>query len=149
MLVRPLIHNERTSGFTHTAKILFSDLTAAATTQTIQLDTLAVGDGVCDVAFYLRTQFSGGSATALTAKLGDATDDDGYLEAVSILSGATPVLCSLGNGAYFATKLTGKGYVAAGVLNLILTSTTANVNTLTAGELDVYWSRPNFVTMTP
>lgn len=147
--VRELLADERVAGFTHVAKLAYTDLTTAGTAQTIAIMTTASGQVITNAGFFLRTQFSGGSATALTLILGDATDDNGFVEAVSLLNGATPILAGLGNGAYFATKLTGKAYVAAGVVNVIFTSTTANVNTLTAGEVDVYLSFADFNTITP
>lgn len=138
---------ERSGGWTHYFKITNADLTAGATTQTLQLigtaqNGLAAGDIVRSVAFYLATPFSGGSATNLTMQLGwdYATGTDapaGLLAAVELLA-ASRVVAGDGTGSAFATLRTGFAAVEGADIEALFTSTGANLSTITAGEVRVF-----------
>lgn len=102
-------------GFNFQSKINIKDLTEAAadTAQAIDIAVIPADAVVEKVAYYLESEFSGGSATALTVEIGDNDDPDGFVTAKSILSGATPISSGYNDGAYTTSNtLNGKHYVA-------------------------------------
>lgn len=134
---------ERTRGFSHAFKITFADLTAAGLTQTLSLVTgVIAGDLVDKAAFYLKTPFTGGAGTALLMEVGfdgAAVDDpDAFLAGSELNSAGTEILAGDGDGAVFATLRTGHAFVEAASITALFTATTANLNTLTAGEVHVF-----------
>ncbi len=121
--------------YTDSIRLTHADLTASATVQTISLAVKA-GQQVRGVANKLHTAFSGGSASALVLDVGDGTNDDGYIDAESIKTG--------GN-AYGPDQLDaeagmlGKVYAVDDNIDFNFTATGANVDTFTAGDIEVFF----------
>ena len=131
---------ERATGFTHLFKIKHTDLTAAATTQTLDLLALELGDYVNKAAFYLKTPFDGGATTNLTLDVGESLtpDADAFLDGYELHADGSEVLAGDGNGAAFATLRTGFVALAAGSVQALFTATGANMTALTQGEVWIY-----------
>ena len=148
MKVRTLTAEEkRQSGYSHVIEIINTDLTAADTTQTIDLVTgLTAGAIVTAAAMRLVTPFSGGAGTNLVLDAGwdlvAGTDDpDGLLDAYEINVDATEILAADGNGAAFATLRTGFAFPqSASKITALFTATGANLSTLTAGKVAIFLS---------
>lgn len=135
--------NERTSGWTHQFKIPYGDLSAAATTKTVDLLTLEVGDLVRNAAFYLPTAFVGPSVTNLSLEVGwnaatGSDDPDGLLNDYELAGVATEILAGDANGAAFATLRNGYAAQEAVTIGALFTATGANLSVLTAGEVWIY-----------
>lgn len=81
---------------------------------------------------YIRrvTDFSGGTISALTAQVGDTGDPNGLLTATSVFTGVGAGYTETPAAAEFTQRLE-----TAFVPTLLLTSTTANLDQLEAGEL--------------
>lgn len=131
------------TGFTHKAVLDFADtagtdFTAAATTQTFTLFTLAAGQVVDNIAYKLDTTFTSGTITALTIALGDNGSSTAYLTAKSVFTGATPITYAAGDGAA-TNQSAGKAYTAADAIKALFTATTANISTITAGKISIYF----------
>jgi len=134
----------RSSGLNKTveATITYSDLTAAATTETVEAISLPINSVVTQVAFVLDTEFDGGATSELTIQVGDGTDPNGYITAKSVHADATSVATGIVDGAYLNDGTTnntvnGKQYAAADTLDVLFTATGANVSVLTAGQVRV------------
>lgn len=134
----------RSSGLNKTveAVITDADLTAAATTQTIEAISLPAYAIVKNVTYYLDQEFDGGATSELTIQIGDGTDPNGYIEAKSVHADASSVTSSLVDGAYLNDATTdnvvnGKQYSSADTIDVLFTATGANVSVLTAGKLRV------------
>lgn len=134
----------RSSGLGKTveAVITDADLTAAATTQTIEAISLPAAAVVTQVAFYLDEEFDGGATSELTIQVGDGSDPNGYITAQSVHADATSVTTGIVDGAYLTVGTdvnTGnaKQYAAADTIDVLFTATGANVSVLTAGKLRV------------
>lgn len=147
MKVRTLTAEEkRQSGYSHVIEIINTDLTAAATTQTIDLVTdISAGSIVTAAAMRLVTPFSGGAGTNLVLDAGwdlvAGTDDpDGLLDAYEINVAGTEILAADGNGAAFATLRTGFAFQESGKITALFTATGANLSTLTAGKVAIFLS---------
>lgn len=142
-------NTERGLGWTHYFKITSADLTAAATTQTLQLigtaqNGVAVGDIIRAGAFYLPTPFTATAGmTNLTMQVGydlaAGTDDpDAIIKAVELFGAATEILAGDATGDIFATLRTGFAFQEAGDIEALFTATGGNISTLTAGEVRVF-----------
>jgi hypothetical protein len=134
----------RSSGLLKTVEreIKANELTAAATTQTIEAIQLPSKAVVTQVAFTLDEEFDGGATTELTIQVGDGTNPDGYIEAASVHADATSVAAGIVDGAYLNDSTTdnvvnGKLYSAADTIDVLFTATDANVSVLTAGKVRV------------
>jgi hypothetical protein len=134
----------RSSGLLQTVEreIKANELTAAATTQTIQAIQLPSKAVVTQVAFTLDEEFDGGATTDLTIQVGDGTDPNGYIEAASVHADDTPVAAGIVDGAYLNDSTTdnvvnGKLYDAADTIDVLFTATGADVSVLTAGKVRV------------
>lgn len=134
----------RSSGINKTVEttIKYSDLSAAATTETYEAIQLPAKAIVKQVVFVLDTEFDGGATSELTIQVGDGTDPNGYITAKSVHADATSVATGIIDGAYLNDGTTnytvnGKQYAAADTLDVLFTSTGANISVLTAGELRV------------
>lgn len=131
MQVTPLPNETRAAtGFTHKINLTFADLTTAGLSQAINLLPVLSGWLILRAAYRLRTNFSGGAATSLTASLGDAGSATRFLAAQSIWGAATPIAAA-GSNTFFA-------YTGAENFRITFTSVGANLNTITAGSIDVY-----------
>jgi hypothetical protein len=127
MKITPLPNSRH---FTHKVELTFADLTTAGLTQATNLIALLSGMLIERVGFRLRTNFSGGGATSLTLQLGDAGSANRFLAAQSIWGASSPIAAA-GGQTFFA-------YTAAENFRVTFTSVTANLNTITAGKVDVY-----------
>ena len=126
--------------------IKYSDISAAATTNTYQAIQLPIYGIVKAVTYVLDTEFDGGATSELTIQIGDGTNPDGYIEAKSVHADATAVFTSLVDGVYLTAEAgttdpvnatNGKQYAAADTLDVLFTATGANLSVLTAGSLRV------------
>jgi hypothetical protein len=131
-------------GFTHKVVITFADLTAlgAVASGTVALATYTAGLGCTKAAFRLVTAFTGGATSALALDVGHngaTTDDpDSILDNYEVHSTGTEIMFGDGNGAVFATLRTGYYPLDAGTYEALFTATGANLNVLTAGEVNIY-----------
>lgn len=131
------------TGFTHKAIIAYNavaalnDFTTASTTQTYTLAALAIGDYIGNAMLKLVTPLSGGSVSAAVALVGKTGTTNAYCTSSDVFTGST-VLYKAGDGASF-NQAGGEVFVATSNLIVTVTTTTANVSTLTAGELHVYY----------
>ena len=123
------------AAYTDSIRITHSDLTAAATTQTIT-KTVKAGQQVRGVAFKVHTAFDGGSTSALKLDVGDGVDADGYIDNEEIHADATEVLF----GPALDGLLTGKTYAADDTIDILFTATGANLSVLTAGEVEIVFN---------
>jgi hypothetical protein len=136
----------REYGFTHKVILTYPDLSAAATTKTVNLLTgLVAGHLITGAAFRLVSGFVGASVTNLTMEVGydlaAGTDDpNGIIEAVELATAGTEILAGDATGAIFAAKRTGFAPQEACTITALFTATGANLSVLTAGEVHVYLS---------
>ena len=139
------------SGFTHHFMIEYSDLTAAATTQTVALlENLPIGTLVDKAAMYLETGFVGPSITNLLVEVGHdsaADDPDSLLAGYEIATAGTEILAGDGDGAAFAAARTGYAFVAAGSLTALFTATGANLSVLTSGKVHLFLAVRNLAAL--
>lgn len=132
------------TGFTTKAILTFADLAAlgAVTSGAIVLAPYTAGTACQQAAYKVVTAFDGGATSALALDVGwngATTDDaDGLLDNFEVHADATEVLYGLGNGAAFATLLTGYAALDAGNFEATFTATGGNLNALTAGEIHIY-----------
>lgn len=115
--------------------ITYTDVSAAATTKTIAVyANLPAKYYVSEGYLYLKTNFTGGavSACTLTLQLNAST----MASALSVFSGAGD---SGVRRFAFATNANQTDMVNAWTLNALFTSTGANLNALTAGELELHY----------
>lgn len=123
------------TGFTHVAKITYSDLVAtAATTQTLALypQTGAANAAtlIQRVAARVVTPFAG--STTLTVQVGDTGDTDRYLAASDAMAAAET--------GYGILPATGPDVLAGTLILGALFTGGANLTTLTAGEVHIYFA---------
>lgn len=140
MKISVLSESEKAAtGFTHKAIINYAqgDFSTASTTQTYTLATLAAGQWIGNAALKLVTALSGGSVSAAVALVGKTGTTNAYCTSSDVFTGST-VLYKAGDGASF-NQAGGEIFIAASALIVTVTTTTANVSTLTAGELHVYY----------
>jgi len=135
------------NGFNYFKKIKYNDVTetVSGTEEVITAFTIPSDAIVGNVAYYLKEEFAGGSVSALTIEVGDSDDDDGYVVANSILSGATPISSAVSDGAYHndgttANSVNGKVYDNASTKSLTVTlnPTGDALTALTSGELYIF-----------
>lgn len=134
----------RSSGLLKTVDrvIEANELTAAATTETIEAIQIPAYGIVQQVAYYLVEEFDGGATSELTVQIGDGTDPNGYITAQSVHADATAVTSEIVDGAYLndsttANVVNGKQYTSADTIDVLFTATGANVSVLTAGKIRV------------
>lgn len=119
----------------------FGDLTAAATTQTVILLTnpagstlpfiIPQGGVVMGVKVHATTSFTGGGVTAMTMSVG-------VTGTVTALTSAFDIFQATGNTVVQETPVFKSTTIAPISIVAAFTSTTANLNLLTAGSVDVY-----------
>jgi hypothetical protein len=134
----------RSSGINKTVEtvIKYSDLSAAATTETYEAIQIPAYGIVKQVTYVLDTEFDGGATSELTIQIGDGTDPNGYIEAKSVHADATAVFTSIMDGEYGTDGTTDNvvnstQYATADTIDVLFTATGANVSALTAGQLRV------------
>jgi hypothetical protein len=121
---------------------------AASTTATVAIVTLPAGSYVVGSTLTLKTQFtSSGAMTALAFSLGDSTSQTVFSRSttLNVFQAATPATF-LTDGGWFATT------TAADAIGLYATATGANLNTLTAGQVEIeiaYAPLPTSTTVIP
>ncbi len=132
------------TGYSHKAVISASrgDFTAAATTQTYTLAPLPVGTYVKDAAYRCQTFLTGGAVTAATVQLGKTGTANAYVTPTSVFTGGTAY--KAGDGASF-NQAGGEAHNSASSLIATVTTTTANVSALTAGEIHLFVKLVNMV----
>jgi hypothetical protein len=109
-----------------------TDLTAAATTQTIDLVSVAAGTKVTGLTIKEGAQFSGGGVTALSVSIGNKTGTvTEYAPIYSLM--AVP-----GDAQYYDAQVYGSATWAAHTISAKFTSTTADVSALTQGSVDIW-----------
>lgn len=123
----------------HKVKVTQPALTAAATTQDITLWTTPAKCKVERIIAQVNTAFTGGSVSAMTITAGNSAGGNQYLLSTSVFSG-TPVIggavASMGAAVLSATLA---DYSATALtVQARFTATTANLSTLTAGDMDFY-----------
>lgn len=112
---------------THLVKVKYTDLTAAATTQTLALLSLRAGHMVKSVYARVKTAFAGPSISAATVQVGDGSDTDRNLAAGSVFAAG-----------YLSIQPATTGpstFAAADTLDALFTATGANWSVGTAGEV--------------
>lgn len=125
--------------------ITYADLTDEDTSEDEALFTIPAGGMVTDVYVYIRTAFTGGSVSQMTIAIGD-TDADALAEEHDILGAGNTVWIlegqtgtDKGDDLYDDTeKRQNRIYTSATALIAEFTSTTDDLDNLTAGSLDVY-----------
>lgn len=141
----PLMNQEQLlTGCSHARRLPLADILAlalaagATTALTIDISDYVARDVVDKAMFDLVTPFDGGATSELTVKFGyngvAVDDDDAFIAATSVHADSTEILASVGTGTRFAAQEAGK-------LQLILTSTGANISALTAGEIILYFNQ--------
>lgn len=133
------IEEQARYGATHKAVISFAlgDFTAAATTQSYTLASVVAGHKINDAFVRVPTLLSGGAVSAATITFGDGSAAAGFITSTNVFTGG--VQNKAGDGTLF-NQAAGKMYTGADSLIVALTTTTANVVALTAGEINVYFS---------
>jgi hypothetical protein len=126
-------------GFNYQFVIRDEDLTAAATTETIELiGDIAAGDISLNWLTRIDTNFDGGATTDLTIDVGydlaAGTDDpDAFINAQIIHEDATEVVYNLNSGAVGDYV-----FLEAADIDALFTATGANVSVLDAGQISVF-----------
>ncbi len=122
--------------------IKYSDISAAATTNTYEAIQIPIYGVVKTVAYVVDTEFDGGATSEMTVQIGDGADPNGYILAKSVHVDGTAVLTSVVDGAYLTVGTdvdTGnsKQYAAADTIDVLFTATGANLSVLTQGSMRV------------
>jgi hypothetical protein len=130
--------NKMVTHGTAVIQVTHEDLTAAATSQVLTLNAMAVGKGESPVPAKAKivnawinviTAFSGGAVSALLVKLGDAGSDNELITNVSCFTGGTGIKPMTGS---YAGK-----YEAAYAPIATFTSTDGNMSVLDAGLMEI------------
>jgi hypothetical protein len=123
-----------------TTKVWGTDFTAAALTQDYTLFTPAAGDIMAYPAavIYNTAALTGGAVATATALLGYATGTTGHFVAAGSVFTANQSLAPLAVADATANSMVKVFNGSSDIINLRVTTTTANVNALTSGEILVY-----------
>ena len=131
-------------GFTDQVIIKYNDLTetVSGTAETVSCFTIPKDCIIESVAYSLAEEFSGGSISSLNIIIGDDDNADGFIEANSVLTGATPISSAVNSGAYYndlttANTVNGKVYdnTATKIVSIVFTPASDALTALTAGKL--------------
>lgn len=132
------------TGFTHKIRVTFSDLTAAAVTQILNVYPLTGAvtalTSVVRAAVKLITPFTGGAIATAAVDLGDAQTVGRYLANANtdvftaLATNTKPHVIATNAYVYSPANVTN----TQAAVQLKFTTTVGNVNAATAGELDVY-----------
>lgn len=148
MEIITLSQNEQAAygGATHLVKVVSTDLTAAATTQTLPIlpasGTLPAGTIVECIGHRCVTAFAGTSITAVTLQVGDGSDTDRLCTAALddlIATGYTAVPRSVTTQPF--------AFGSADAVDALFTATGANLSALTAGEVHILLRATPFLTL--
>lgn len=147
MEIRTLSQNEQAAygGATHIVKVVSTDLTAAATTQTLPIlpatGTLPAGTIVECIGHRVVTAFAGPSISAVTLQVGDGGDTD------RLCTSALDDLIAAGFTAVPRSVTTQPFCLAsADAIDALFTATGANLSVLTAGEVHILLRATPFIT---
>jgi hypothetical protein len=142
-----VLNNYGPSSVIYRFLLSFSDLTAAATTQTIALFSLTRGTFIKWVRIKHTTAFAGGAISAMTVSVGSTAGS------ATTFAAAFNVFQTVADGTLQgAVAAATQATYAADTLNAYFTSTSANVNAATAGAvfIDVeMWMEPNLTATAP
>tara|TARA_R100001163_G_C5022510_1_gene164938 strand:- start:508 stop:969 length:462 start_codon:yes stop_codon:yes gene_type:complete len=127
------------SAFTHSIRLTSSDFTTAGSAQAHNV-SVGIGAKVRDVAFKLHTAFDGGSTSGLVMDIGDGSDVDAFINNVELHADATEVFYGPTAAADFGALFPGYVYRAAGNIVLTFTASGANIDTLDAGDIEVFFN---------
>lgn len=127
--------------------INYTDLAAAALTANFNLtQTVPDASYIVDCVFQLNTEFSGGAVASATIQIGDTGVSNRYIPATNVFTGAgvgykATNVTDRGVGLYDAVTRSLRHPVFTGVrtLRVTLTTTGANTNALTAGQITVWF----------
>lgn len=127
--------------------INYTDLAAAALTANFNLSqTVPDASYIVDCVFQLNTEFSGGAVASATIQIGDTGVSNRYIPATNVFTGAgtgykATNVTDRGAGLYDAVTRSLRHPVFTGVrtLRVTLTTTGANTNALTAGQITVWF----------
>ncbi len=153
MIITPLSAEEiRQTGFTHKIAMTYADFIAEASTVAFELfpklttstPTFPAGTRVNDCAIYIPTIFVAASMTDLSIIIGDGGDTDRVLATAEIGGTSSPISA----GTYYDAPTTiPHTYAAVDTIDIIATSTGADLSALTAGVLTIYLSVSNLSTL--
>lgn len=122
-------------------RVLEADLTAIALTQTLTFSAEnAIPARALVIAQWLdvRTVFAGGGTGSCVVSLGDAATPTGWFNAENVFTGSALGVRPVPGLAGAYVGRTGDLSMAARVPQLVFTTTVANVNVLTTGDLIAY-----------
>lgn len=118
----------------YTAQVQHTDLSAAATSESIALASFPTNVVPIAASVVIITEFSGGSSTSVTAEIGDAADTNELAAAIDVFTGA-----GAGQKSSKATAFMG---MEAAYAPLCTITSDVNVDQLTAGDILVQiWYR--------
>lgn len=123
---------------------------AAATTHAIDLHTafpsnlMPEGVFIHGCVLKLNTAFAGGAVSAVVASVGDAANDDEWIDGQDVFTGASTVPASDTLDTDAVSAIAPGVYEDAYIPILTLDTTSANVNALTAGSLEIYFLLSDF-----
>mgnify|MGYP001069743208 CR=1 FL=1 len=109
-----------------------ADLTAAATTQTLNVGSLPANAQVRGVDIRVAAAFSGGSVSALSVDIGDAGDADAIVDGANVFAATDGQAASLPAGI-----APNKRFDAATTITALFTATDDNLVDLTAGACTI------------
>jgi len=133
--VKVLGHEEMIRfGFTHRIKLTHADLTDTTDTSvlTLALLSLKIGQIVRECCVDVVTAFSGGDCTAVGLEVGDDGDPNRYLVSLDIMGTTYQKLQPVG------TTTSPFVYTAANTVDAVITPSTGDLDSLTAGEAYIY-----------
>lgn len=123
----------------HVVTLTTDDLTASATTQTIELLSLPKGSLVWGAVMMLTTAFDDSGSSSLTVQVGDGADPNRFVSAAQVHVDGTEVAAA----ALPSTDVP-YAYATADTVDILFTSGTDDLDTYTAGQLTVviYYTDP-------
>lgn len=133
------VEQSATTGFTHVARIKYTDLTDTAdTAKTLELFNVGAGKIVRRAAHKVITEFDGGATSALNMTVGDGGDVDRFIG-----NGTTTVELHADDTVDTYSEDSGQGtvpyeYTSSDTVDAVFTSTGGNLSVLTQGEVEVY-----------
>lgn len=138
MTSKTLAHPENKL-FTHSVTLTYEDVNdTAGTTKTVAIHpesgTLSAGTVLHACGYKVNTDFDGGGTTDLTIQVGDGDDTDRYLAAASVHEDGT----ENDYGISTLDVTIAESVSAADTIDVLFTSSTANLDALTSGSVTIY-----------
>lgn len=112
--------------------VVETDFTAAATSESITLFTLAAGEIIHSVKIKHSASFTGGTISAWTVEMGPAGDTDKYASAFDVFQASSDTTFQLSSS--FGSENHGSGTI----IQITARSTDDDVLDATAGSVDVW-----------